>query len=269
MKVALLNLHSTRRKVRCILSPRSLDACAKGSVYLCSYPVGGSTYCSVGALSLLGKWPISSRGSFTFHDKANDERKLSAKAMRDTVRYLAFRQVPFQCEEDEDDEENENQGIQALGQQVQHMQVFPAYGMMTDTFLSYTPGVPVSHPTSSSKARVLPALPACAGLNGRCNKVADTCYSWWAGGSLSVSPLCADASRIAICFPTYLLDLLIKLQMLSKFHLLDVNASRRFLLDKTQHIIGGFGKLPGEPPGKLLPWVITYDHSPNLTSAFS
>ncbi len=26
-----------------------------------------------------------------------------------------------------------------------------------------------------------------AGFNGRCNKVADTCYSWWVGGSLAVS----------------------------------------------------------------------------------
>ena len=27
---------------------------------------------------------------------------------------------------------------------------------------------------------------SCAGFNGRCNKPADTCYSFWAGGSLSV-----------------------------------------------------------------------------------
>jgi len=26
-----------------------------------------------------------------------------------------------------------------------------------------------------------------AGFNGRCNKIADTCYSWWVGGSLAVS----------------------------------------------------------------------------------
>jgi len=28
-----------------------------------------------------------------------------------------------------------------------------------------------------------------AGFNGRCNKVADTCYSFWVGGTLSVTPL--------------------------------------------------------------------------------
>jgi geranylgeranyl transferase type-1 subunit beta len=25
-----------------------------------------------------------------------------------------------------------------------------------------------------------------AGFSGRCNKIADTCYSWWVGGSLAV-----------------------------------------------------------------------------------
>jgi len=27
----------------------------------------------------------------------------------------------------------------------------------------------------------------CVGFNGRCNKVADTCYCWWVGGTLDVS----------------------------------------------------------------------------------
>ena len=31
---------------------------------------------------------------------------------------------------------------------------------------------------------------------------------------------------------------------------MDFNANRRYLLDKTQHIIGGFAKMPGDPPGK-------------------
>ncbi|KAL9638349.1 MAG: hypothetical protein Q9204_001537 [Flavoplaca sp. TL-2023a] len=60
-----------------------------------------------------------------------------------------------------------------------------------------------------------------AGLTGRCNKVADTCYTFWAGGSLSI---------------------------LESIHLLDQQALRRYLLEKTQHRIGGFGKLPGDAP---------------------
>lgn len=39
-------------------------------------------------------------------------------------------------------------------------------------------------------------------------------------------------------------------QTLNKIHLMDFNANRRYLLEKTQHMIGGFGKMAGDPPGK-------------------
>lgn len=38
-------------------------------------------------------------------------------------------------------------------------------------------------------------------------------------------------------------------QALNQIHLIDFSANRRYLLEKTQHQIGGFGKLPGDPPG--------------------
>ena len=38
-------------------------------------------------------------------------------------------------------------------------------------------------------------------------------------------------------------------QMLNREHFQDFNAVRHYLLDKTQHMIGGFGKLPDDPPG--------------------
>jgi len=60
-----------------------------------------------------------------------------------------------------------------------------------------------------------------AGFNGRCNKVADTCYTWWVGAALFT---------------------------LGQEHLISQEASRRFLLEKMQHRIGGFGKYPGSPP---------------------
>lgn len=67
-------------------------------------------------------------------------------------------------------------------------------------------------------------IPIWAGFNGRCNKRGDTCYSFWVGGSLD---------------------------LLKKLHFIDMKANRRFLLEKTQHFIGGFSKLPqpGSPPG--------------------
>lgn len=67
-------------------------------------------------------------------------------------------------------------------------------------------------------------MPQFIGFNGRCNKVADTCYTWWTLGSLAVLGLPDSPDPAA------------------------VQAQRRFLLDKTQHIIGGFGKHPGSPP---------------------
>lgn len=36
--------------------------------------------------------------------------------------------------------------------------------------------------------------------------------------------------------------------MLGKLHIADREACRGYLLDKTQHRVGGFGKHPGDPP---------------------
>jgi geranylgeranyl transferase type-1 subunit beta len=61
-----------------------------------------------------------------------------------------------------------------------------------------------------------------AGFNGRCNKAPDTCYCWWVGASLTNLGRGAD--------------------------LVQRPAARRFLLERTQHVIGGFGKSVGNPP---------------------
>jgi geranylgeranyl transferase type-1 subunit beta len=59
------------------------------------------------------------------------------------------------------------------------------------------------------------------GLNGRCNKIGDTCYAYWS------------------CAP---------LKVLGYLEIMDTKPIRRWLLDRTQHVVGGFGKLPGDPP---------------------
>lgn len=59
------------------------------------------------------------------------------------------------------------------------------------------------------------------GLNGRCNKIADTCYGYWS------------------CAP---------LHILGYPDLVDKVPIRRWLLERTQHFIGGFGKFPDDPP---------------------
>ncbi|RKU45266.1 hypothetical protein DL546_004907 [Coniochaeta pulveracea] len=66
-------------------------------------------------------------------------------------------------------------------------------------------------------------------FNGRCNKAADTCYCWWVCGALSVlPPLQPDGDNVATIIPR--------------------PEARRFILEKVQHIIGGFSKHPGGPP---------------------
>lgn len=60
------------------------------------------------------------------------------------------------------------------------------------------------------------------GFCGRINKSGDTCYSFWVGGALDV---------------------------LGFAELMHLSANRKFLLEHTQHVVGGFGKLPG--PGCL------------------
>ncbi|KFG87991.1 geranylgeranyl transferase type I beta subunit [Metarhizium anisopliae] len=59
------------------------------------------------------------------------------------------------------------------------------------------------------------------GYNGRWNKKADTCYCWWVAGTLA---------------------------MVDSFHAVNIPPSRQYLLDVTQHRIGGFSKHAGGPP---------------------
>lgn len=59
-------------------------------------------------------------------------------------------------------------------------------------------------------------------MNGRTNKVADTCYAFWAGASLHI---------------------------LGQPTLYDHQGVQKYLLEKTQHpVLGGFGKFPGDLP---------------------
>ncbi|PNY28584.1 Geranylgeranyl transferase type-1 subunit beta [Tolypocladium capitatum] len=59
------------------------------------------------------------------------------------------------------------------------------------------------------------------GYNGRWNKKADTCYCWWVAGTLA---------------------------MLDGLSMVNIPQSRKYILDITQHHIGGFSKAVGGPP---------------------
>lgn len=75
------------------------------------------------------------------------------------------------------------------------------------------------------------------GFNGRCNKVADTCYTWWVLGSLSILGVLDGSASTSSPSPST-----------ATVGPAALAAARTFLLDKTQHAIGGFGKRASDPP---------------------
>ncbi|KAJ8105045.1 hypothetical protein ONZ43_g7579 [Nemania bipapillata] len=77
------------------------------------------------------------------------------------------------------------------------------------------------HPPDLSSLSLSDSVPPMTGFNGRLNKLPDTCYTWWNSGTLS---------------------------LLGQDSLISRGPARRFLLEKTQHQIGGFAKHPGGPP---------------------
>ncbi|KAI0385691.1 terpenoid cyclases/Protein prenyltransferase [Hypomontagnella monticulosa] len=78
-----------------------------------------------------------------------------------------------------------------------------------------------NHPLPDLSTLTLSEEPQVVGFNGRLNKLADTCYVWWVSGTLS---------------------------MLGAGQVIDRGPARKFIIDKTQHMIGGFAKSPGGPP---------------------
>ncbi|CAI7564774.1 unnamed protein product [Penicillium discolor] len=151
----------------------------------------GHTYCAVGSLDFLRRTsndlkslPLLSAGSDQFEA---------------LITWLASRQTAQleEPEEDEDDEQVEATETGSLNDRVR--------------------GLPNVQPLE-------PDTISCAGFNGRCNKYADTCYSFWNGATL---------------------------MMLDQYSVVDEVRNRRYLLEKTQHLVGGFGKGPGDPPDLL------------------
>ncbi|KAI8958384.1 terpenoid cyclases/Protein prenyltransferase [Daldinia sp. FL1419] len=78
-----------------------------------------------------------------------------------------------------------------------------------------------NHPLPDLSTLAISDEPQIAGFNGRQNKVADTCYTWWVSGTLFI---------------------------LGESQVIHRGPARKFILEKTQHMIGGFGKHPGAPP---------------------
>lgn len=128
---------------------------------------------------------------------------------------------------------------------------FQIQGASVDYLKASAPNTSESFPSALGSLTLSLGEPKNAGFSGRGNKVADTCYSFWSGGALAVRNLqnfiyilLRHIPKLApISYLTFRIQ-----KILSKVHLIDFNANRRFL-EKTEHFIGGFGKYPGDPPG--------------------
>ncbi|KAH6623764.1 terpenoid cyclases/protein prenyltransferase alpha-alpha toroid [Chaetomium tenue] len=168
---------------RYILGSQTYDGGFAGSSK--EEPHAGYAYCAIAALSLLDR-PLTN--STALHP--NKILHSGIRNMPALLHWLASRQFVYlepPSNPDDDDEDEDN---------------FLLPSRLAD--LSLTP------PSTTHVA-----------CNGRCNKVADTCYTWWVGAALA---------------------------NLGHADLVDWRGSRRFLLDKMAHRIGGFSKHPGGPP---------------------
>ncbi|KAM7192169.1 geranylgeranyl transferase type-2 subunit beta [Naviculisporaceae sp. PSN 640] len=187
-------------------------------------PHAGYAYCAIGALSLLSR-PLTPQSN---PSQSIPHLTSTIRSLPITIHWLASRQFIYlekpppspdsppgseesEYEEDDDEETNAN-----------FLLVPPKSTLSIQD--SLTNNADSNHPFY-------------IGFNGRCNKRADTCYYWWVGGALSMLgllPSPTSSSSTETCPKTTPMIL--------------TAPAREFLLQKMQHIIGGFGKTPGAPP---------------------
>lgn len=126
-----------------------------------SHTIAGLTYCAVGALSFLGRLSNDTQSARLLSPGTEEFESL--------VRWLVSRQTSVLGEEEESDsEENDSSEIQELQQGVQKLGFDGKIATLAD----------IKPPTEESLYW--------AGFNGRCNKIADTCYSFWDTATLAV-----------------------------------------------------------------------------------
>lgn len=139
---------------------------------LCSFQgLAGWSYCGIGLLKLLGRLSMQTSSNASSEQQDLHEDDFEAKM----VRWLVSRQTIYLREEDDLVEEDEvmNEDGDSGSKSFHKDNAYPATSLTS-----------ASSPDEAIEAPL--ELLKCAGLNGRCNKVADTCYAFWVGASLSV-----------------------------------------------------------------------------------
>lgn len=170
-------------------------------------PQAGYTFCSLGALALVGRLNTPERDNPISPNAPSDPQTV--------LRWLLSRQTEltdpdagldtdFRASEDAPDKQHAEGEHISKDNKCDDMK-------------------PIRQdPSQSVGNSIFDLLVDGAGMNGRTNKVADTCYAFWVGASLDIM------ESVALC---------------------DQDAVKRYLLGKTQHdVLGGFGKFPGDLP---------------------
>ncbi|KAF7502447.1 hypothetical protein GJ744_005811 [Endocarpon pusillum] len=178
----------------------------------------GLTYCAIDALTLLGRSPEKGL------DTPDARRSSATIALDDCTRWVLNRQTTYL---EEDEPEDDEQASSIPQPEAVSLPSSPL-GSPHATHFRVTPLSPPKTPSPVRMQIVAAPILNCAkqdllwaGFNGRTNKIADTCYCFWNTAVLA---------------------------MLDRLHLVDKPRMRRYLLEKTQHIAGGFGKGVHEPP---------------------
>ena len=172
--------------------------------------VAGETYCGIAALSLLKRLPPVDGDSVDLFSTAGPDQSF----MQDVLSWLVHRQTTTLIEDEHTFEvfnrtppnEEEIPRLPHENPIVYHRSVHSEHGAPISQIgapiseLEVTPNIS-GHPPPPHGVSVYypsPPLPTtaplapepgdllCIGFNGRCNKFADTCYCFWAGGTLGV-----------------------------------------------------------------------------------
>lgn len=161
-------------------------------------PHAGYTFCALGCLKFVHRIEDGSSG--------NENGPLGPKDLQSMLRWLVSRQTDL-----------DDPGLDLPSDSEAHEDSDSAVDAE-----NFRP-IPLHQSPDKSTLNMSFCLdPLDAGMNGRTNKVADTCYAWWVCGSLHI---------------------------LGHPNLYNQEAVQRYLLQKTQHpALGGFGKTPGALP---------------------
>lgn len=113
---------------------------------------------------------------------------MSSDFIDDLTRWLTLRQTLMLQEDGEFDIVEENPPDPTLITFSAEFHVVGAYPAKAEAV------APLEHPSIEVPAEELRWV----GVNGRCNKVADTCYTFWVGGSLAVSTIFSSRSLFLV-----------------------------------------------------------------------